>query len=152
MGLGAGSLSFVYELPVDGFFNYYLPSRDCEVSGSLVLIREAILVSTIWVPMLSSIKNPSFYYLWLTSLGVGGIQVPIFEDVFQLIELSDGGVNCFTNNLKKKNCNNLKWRNHCNNLIPTIFAIYCNKNLELIAYSYEVFIAITWYKLFYNLL
>ena len=94
----------------------------------------------------------SIYSNKIHELSDGGIQVPISEDVFQLIELSDGGVNYFTKNFKKKICNNLKWRNCCNNLIPTILAIYCNKSLELIAYSYEVFIAITWYKLFYNLL
>ena len=34
--------------------------------------------------------------------------------------------------------NNLKWKNHCNNLIAIIFIIYC-------------IVAITWKKLFYNL-
>ena len=36
--------------------------------------------------------------------------------------------------------------------MPIIFAIYCNENFEMIAHWNEVIIAITWYKLFYNLL
>ena len=89
----------------------------------------------------------SIYSNKIHELSDGGIQVPISKDVFQLIELIDGGVNYFTKNLKK-NCNNLKWKYCYNNLIPIIFAIYCIKNLELIAYGDEFFITITWYKLF----
>ena len=44
----------------------------------------------------------SIYSNKIHELSDGGIQVPISEDVFQLIELSDGGVNYFTKNLKKK--------------------------------------------------
>ena len=34
----------------------------------------------------------------------------------------------------------------------TIFAIYCNENFKVIFYCNDIFIAITWYQLFYNLL
>ena len=44
----------------------------------------------------------SIYSNKIHELSDGGIQVPISKDVFQLIELIDGGVNYFTKNLKKK--------------------------------------------------
>ena len=44
----------------------------------------------------------SIYSNKIHELSDGGIQVPISKDVFQLIELSDGGVNYFTKNFKKK--------------------------------------------------
>ncbi|XP_030936752.1 protein ASPARTIC PROTEASE IN GUARD CELL 2-like [Quercus lobata] len=92
MGLGAGPLSLVYEIPVGGFFSYCLPSRDSQVSGSLVIGKEAISTGSVWVPLLSSIKNPSFYYVRMIGLGVGGIRLPISEDIFHLTESGDGGV------------------------------------------------------------
>ena len=57
-----------------------------------MLGREAISTGSVWVPLLSSIKNPSFYYVQMTGLGVGGIWLSIFEDIFHLTESSDGGV------------------------------------------------------------
>ncbi|KAK9985238.1 hypothetical protein SO802_034763 [Lithocarpus litseifolius] len=92
MGLGAGPLSLVYEIPVGGFFSYCLPSKDSQVSGSLVIGREAISTGSVWVPLLSNIKNPSFYYVRMIGLGVRGIRLPISEDIFHLTESGDGGV------------------------------------------------------------
>ena len=62
------------------------------MSGLLVLGREAISTGSIWVPSLSNIKNPSFYYVRMIGLGVGGIWLPISKDIFHLTESSDGGV------------------------------------------------------------
>ena len=89
MGLIARPLSIVYKLPIGG--SLVIVCR-AEIARYLNHSYSDVKLSqwVVWVPMLSSIKNPSFYYVWLTGLGVGGIQVPIFEDVFQLTKLGDG--------------------------------------------------------------
>ncbi|CBI35367.3 unnamed protein product, partial [Vitis vinifera] len=75
LGLGGGSMSFVGQLggQTGGAFSY-------------------CLVSAAWVPLVRNPRAPSFYYIGLAGLGVGGIRVPISEEVFRLTELGDGGV------------------------------------------------------------
>jgi hypothetical protein len=96
LGLGGGSMSFVGQLggQTGGAFTYCLVSRggSSESTGSLEFGRVALPVGAAWVPLLRNPRAPSFYYIGLAGLGVGGIRVPIPEDVFQLTELGDGGV------------------------------------------------------------
>lgn len=94
LGLGGGSMSFVGQLggQTGGAFAYCLVSRGIESTGSLEFGRAALPVGAAWVPLLRNPRAPSFYYIGLAGLGVGGIRVPIPESVFQLTELGDGGV------------------------------------------------------------
>ncbi|KAA8541437.1 hypothetical protein F0562_025400 [Nyssa sinensis] len=94
LGLGGGSMSFVGQLggQTGGAFSYCLVSRGTGSSGSLVFGRGALPVGAAWVPLLRNPRFPSFYYIGLAGLGVGGMRVPIPEAVFQLTELGDGGV------------------------------------------------------------
>ncbi|XP_068645858.1 protein ASPARTIC PROTEASE IN GUARD CELL 2-like [Aristolochia californica] len=94
LGLGGGSLSFVGQLggQTGGAFGYCLLSRGTSSSGELIFGRAALPIGAAWVPLLRNQRAPSFYYVGLSGLGVGGAQVPIPEDVFRLTELGDGGV------------------------------------------------------------
>lgn len=94
LGLGCGSMSFVGQLggQTGGAFSYCLVSRGTGSSGSLEFGHEAMPVGAAWVPLIHNPRAPSFYYVGLSGLGVGGLKVPISEDVFRLNELGDGGV------------------------------------------------------------
>jgi subtilisin family serine protease len=94
LGLGSGSMSFVGQLggQTGGAFSYCLVSRGTGSSGSLEFGRAAMPVGAAWVPLLRNQQAPSFYYVGLAGLGVGGMRVPISEDVFRLTELGSGGV------------------------------------------------------------
>ena len=94
LGLGGGSMSFIGQLggQTGGAFSYCLVSRGTESVGSLVFGRAALPTGAAWVPLVRNPRAPSFYYIGLAGLGVGGIRVPIPEDVFRLTELGDGGV------------------------------------------------------------
>ncbi|XP_027366818.1 protein ASPARTIC PROTEASE IN GUARD CELL 2-like [Abrus precatorius] len=94
LGLGSGPMSFVGQLggQTGGAFSYCLVSRGTESSGSLEFGREAMPVGAAWVTLIHNPRAPSFYYVGLSGLGVGGLRVPISEDVFKLSELGDGGV------------------------------------------------------------
>ncbi|KAK2453801.1 Eukaryotic aspartyl protease family protein [Trifolium repens] len=94
LGLGGGSMSFVGQLgaQTDGAFGYCLISRGTGSSGSLEFGRQAMPVDAMWVPLIHNPFYPSFYYVSLSGLGVGGIQVPISESIFQLTDIGTGGV------------------------------------------------------------
>lgn len=94
LGLGGGSMSLVGQLggQTGGAFSYCLVSLGTESTGSLEFGRKSLPVGAAWVPLMSNPRAPSFYYIGLSGLGVGGMQVPISEDVFQLTESGDGGV------------------------------------------------------------
>ncbi|KAH1074004.1 hypothetical protein J1N35_026332 [Gossypium stocksii] len=94
LGLGGGSLSLVGQLggQTGGAFSYCLVSRGSDASGSLEFGRGAMPVGAAWVPLLRNPQAPSFYYVGLSGLGVGGIRLPVSEDIFQLTELGYGGV------------------------------------------------------------
>ncbi|KAJ6737317.1 ASPARTYL PROTEASES [Salix viminalis] len=49
-------------------------------------------VGAAWIPLIRNPHSPSYYYVGLSGLGVGGMRVPISEDMFQLTELGNGGV------------------------------------------------------------
>uniref|UniRef100_A0A7N0VJV2 Peptidase A1 domain-containing protein n=1 Tax=Kalanchoe fedtschenkoi TaxID=63787 RepID=A0A7N0VJV2_KALFE len=94
LGLGAGPLSFVGQLNggATGVFTYCLVSRGIDSSGSLDFGQEALPVGAIWVPLLHNPRAPSFYYVGLSGVGVGGGEVPIPEYIFQISDSGGGGV------------------------------------------------------------
>lgn len=94
LGLGSGPMSFVGQLggQTGSMFNYCLVSRGTESSGTLEFGRESVPVGASWVSLIHNPRAPSFYYIGLSGLGVGGLRVPISEDVFRLNELGEGGV------------------------------------------------------------
>ncbi|XP_040997906.1 protein ASPARTIC PROTEASE IN GUARD CELL 2-like [Juglans microcarpa x Juglans regia] len=94
LGLGGGSMSFVGQLggEAGGAFSYCLVSRGTETSGSLEFGRGAMPMGAAWVPLIRNPRAPSFYYVGLSGLGVGGMRVPIPEEMFRLTELGYGGV------------------------------------------------------------
>ncbi|XP_047322273.1 protein ASPARTIC PROTEASE IN GUARD CELL 2-like [Impatiens glandulifera] len=94
LGLGGGSMSFVGQLggQTGGAFSYCLVSRGSGSVGSLEFGRGSLPMGAAWVPLLPNPRLPSFYYIGLSGLGVGGIRVPIPEDQFKLTELGEGGV------------------------------------------------------------
>ncbi|CAN0908993.1 Protein ASPARTIC PROTEASE IN GUARD CELL 2 [Linum grandiflorum] len=95
LGLGGGSMSFVGQLggQAGGAFTYCLVSRGSSSgSGSLEFGRGSVPVGAAWIPLIRNPRAPSFYYVGLSGLGVGGVRVPIPEDAFRLTELGDGGV------------------------------------------------------------
>ncbi|KAI3461774.1 hypothetical protein Pfo_018437 [Paulownia fortunei] len=94
LGLGGGSMSLVGQLggQTGGTFSYCLVSRGTGSYGSLEFGRSVLPVGAAWVPLLRNSRAPSFYYIGLSGLGVGGTRVPISEDTFRLTELGDGGV------------------------------------------------------------
>uniref|UniRef100_A0A0V0HXF5 Peptidase A1 domain-containing protein n=1 Tax=Solanum chacoense TaxID=4108 RepID=A0A0V0HXF5_SOLCH len=94
LGLGGGSMSLVGQLggQTGGAFSYCLVSRGTDSTGSLEFGRGVLPVGAAWVPLIRNPLTPSFYYIGLSGLGVGGVRVPISEDVFKITELGDGGV------------------------------------------------------------
>ncbi|KAI5678568.1 hypothetical protein M9H77_09518 [Catharanthus roseus] len=94
LGIGGGSMSLVGQLggQTGGAFSYCLVSRGTGSSGSLEFGRGALPVGAAWVPLIRNPRAPSFYYIGLSGLGVGGMQIPIPEDIFRLNEFGEGGV------------------------------------------------------------
>nr|XP_043618456.1 protein ASPARTIC PROTEASE IN GUARD CELL 2 [Erigeron canadensis] len=95
LGIGAGSISLVSQLggEVGGAFSYCLVSRGTDSLGSLEFGRESLPSdSAVWVPLLRNPRAPSFYYVGLSGLGVGGVQVSIPEPIFKLSDMGHGGV------------------------------------------------------------
>ncbi|KNA10910.1 hypothetical protein SOVF_139960 [Spinacia oleracea] len=94
LGLGSGSMSFVGQLggQTGGAFSYCLVSRGSGSTGSLVFGREAMPVGAAWINLVRSPRAPSFYYIGLAGLGVGGVRVPLPNNIFGLTGSGDGGV------------------------------------------------------------
>lgn len=94
LGLGWGSMSLVGQLggQTGQAFSYCLVSRGTGSYGSLEFGRSVLPVGAAWVPLLHNMRAPTFYYVGLSGLGVGGTRVPIPEGTFKLTELGDGGV------------------------------------------------------------
>ncbi|XP_057445290.1 protein ASPARTIC PROTEASE IN GUARD CELL 2 isoform X2 [Lotus japonicus] len=97
LGLGGGPMSFVGQLgaQTDGAFGYCLLSRGAVPegsSGSLRFGRQAMPIGAVWVPLIPNPFFPTFYYVALSGLGVGGLRLNISEDVFRITDLGDGGV------------------------------------------------------------
>ncbi|KAM0904942.1 hypothetical protein ACQ4PT_017675 [Festuca glaucescens] len=96
LGLGWGPMSLVGQLggAAGGAFSYCLASRGADAgAGSLVFGRsDAMPVGAVWVPLLRNAQAPSFYYVGLTGLGVGGERLPLQSNLFDLGEDGGGGV------------------------------------------------------------
>ncbi|XP_008791252.3 protein ASPARTIC PROTEASE IN GUARD CELL 2-like [Phoenix dactylifera] len=95
LGLGRGPMSFMAQLggQTGGAFLYCLASRGMEMPGSIVFGRgAAVPTSAMWVPLMRNPWAPSLYYIRLVGLGVGGIRLPVPEEVFRLSAMGDGGV------------------------------------------------------------
>ncbi|CAI9301799.1 unnamed protein product [Lactuca saligna] len=95
LGIGGGSMSLVSQLggEAGGAFSYCLVSRGTGSLGSLEFGRESLPTdSAVWVPLLRNPRFPSFYYVGLSGLGVGGVQVTIPEPIFKLSDMGHGGV------------------------------------------------------------
>ncbi|KAM0834398.1 hypothetical protein ACQ4PT_063649 [Festuca glaucescens] len=96
LGLGWGPMSLVGQLggAAGGAFSYCLASRGADAgAGSLVFGRsDAMPVGAVWVPLLRNAQAPSFYYVGLTGLGVGGERLPLQSSLFDLGEDGGGGV------------------------------------------------------------
>ncbi|KAK3198958.1 hypothetical protein Dsin_022373 [Dipteronia sinensis] len=96
LGLGSGRMSFVNQIPeTGGAFSYCLASYDSISPGWLKFGRGlggAFPVGAAWAPLVHNPRAPNFYYVGLSGLGVGGVRVPISEDIFRLTESGYGGV------------------------------------------------------------
>ncbi|KAK1441636.1 hypothetical protein QVD17_07683 [Tagetes erecta] len=95
LGIGGGSLSLVSQLGSvsGGEFSYCLVSRGTGSPGTLEFGRESLPTdSAVWVPLLRNSRVPTFYYVGLSGLGVGGVQVSIPEPIFKLSDMGHGGV------------------------------------------------------------
>eukprot|EP01018_Ginkgo_biloba_P006219 Gb_08123 [translate_table: standard] len=92
LGLGRNQLSFPSQTKskYGGQFSYCLPDfNSAEASGSLSLGQGSIPQSALFTPLLSNSAAPSYYYLGLTGISVGGERLPLSPDVFKLTP--DGG-------------------------------------------------------------
>ncbi|XP_023547721.1 protein ASPARTIC PROTEASE IN GUARD CELL 2-like [Cucurbita pepo subsp. pepo] len=94
LGLGGGSMSFIGQLggQTGGAFSYCLVSRDTGSTGTLEFGRGAMPVGATWISLIRNPRAPSFYYIGLAGVGVGGVRVPIPEETFQLSEYGTNGV------------------------------------------------------------
>eukprot|EP01018_Ginkgo_biloba_P029544 Gb_20713 [translate_table: standard] len=94
IGLGKGSLSFLLQTAslYDKTFSYCLPSLDSsELSGSLVFGKEALSPSGLkFTPLLTNPAIPSFYYIGLEGISVGGKLLSIPKETFAM-DTSNGG-------------------------------------------------------------
>ncbi|KAK4842572.1 hypothetical protein QYF36_023984 [Acer negundo] len=52
----------------------------------------AFPVDAAWAPLVHNPRTANFYHVGLSGLGVGGVRVPISEDIFRLTESGYGGV------------------------------------------------------------
>ncbi|CAH2038451.1 unnamed protein product [Thlaspi arvense] len=80
MGLGRGPMSLISQTGslYSGVFSYCLPSfRSFYFSGSLKLGLAGQPRSIRYTPLLSNPRRPSLYYVNLTGVSVGSVQVPL---------------------------------------------------------------------------
>nr|CAD1821105.1 unnamed protein product [Ananas comosus var. bracteatus] len=100
LGLGWGPMSLVGQLggSAGGAFSYCLVTRSgasgsSGSTGSLVLGRTAAVpVGAVWVPLARNPRAPSFYYVGVAGLGVGGARLPLLAELFRLGDDGGGGV------------------------------------------------------------
>eukprot|EP01018_Ginkgo_biloba_P029547 Gb_20734 [translate_table: standard] len=94
-GLGRSSLSFLSQTAslYDRTFSYCLPSLDSsKLSGSLVFGKEAVSASALkFTPLLTNHAIPSFYYIGLKGISVGGELLSIPPETFAMDTSTGGG-------------------------------------------------------------
>eukprot|EP01018_Ginkgo_biloba_P022579 Gb_26969 [translate_table: standard] len=98
LGLGAGSLSFPTQLGTQTgrVFSYCLVDRDSGSASTLDFGSNAEVATggaaTVFASLLKNPRMETFYYVTLTAISVGGVQVSIPPDVFRVDETGHGGV------------------------------------------------------------
>ncbi|KAI9170334.1 hypothetical protein LWI28_026489 [Acer negundo] len=90
LGRKGGRMTFIDHIPeMRRAFSYCLSSYSCISPRWLTfgqgLVR-AFTVGTAWAPLVYNPHAPKFYYVGLSGLDVGGVRVPISEDIFRLTE------------------------------------------------------------------
>lgn len=94
LGLGAGSLSFPTQLGTQTgrAFSYCLVDRKSESFGTLEFGPESVPVEAIFTPLKTNPFLPSYYYLSLAAISVGGALIEsIPPEVFHIDETSGRG-------------------------------------------------------------
>ncbi|KDP34587.1 hypothetical protein JCGZ_12216 [Jatropha curcas] len=94
VGLGRGPLSLVSQLKEDQF-SYCLTSIDSSQKTSTLLIGSLASVNHTSIkttPLIQNPLQPSFYYLSLQGISVGGSRLPIKKSTFQLQDDGSGGL------------------------------------------------------------
>nr|ABR16474.1 unknown [Picea sitchensis] len=94
LGLGAGLLSFPSQLGTQTgrAFSYCLVDRFSESSGTLEFGPESVPLGSILTPLLTNPSLPTFYYVPLISISVGGALLDsVPPDVFRIDETSGRG-------------------------------------------------------------
>nr|ABK24480.1 unknown [Picea sitchensis] len=94
LGLGAGSLSFPAQLGTQTgrAFSYCLVDRDSESSGTLEFGPESVPIGSIFTPLVANPFLPTFYYLSMVAISVGGVildSVP--SEAFRIDETTGRG-------------------------------------------------------------
>ena len=97
LGLGKGPLSFPNQVDpqMGGRFSYCLTNRDTDSSERSTLVFGAAAVPSFgakFTPQAGNARVPTFYYLKLTGISVGGTPLTIPTSAFQLDSLGNGGV------------------------------------------------------------
>ncbi|GLJ14272.1 hypothetical protein SUGI_0229390 [Cryptomeria japonica] len=95
VGFGRDPVSFVSQTATlyDSTFSYCLPSlRSSAFTGSLLLGKGALSAQGMqFTPLLSNARYPSFYYVGLNGISVGGEPVSIPEGTFTFDSSTGGG-------------------------------------------------------------
>ncbi|KAJ7945152.1 aspartic proteinase nepenthesin-1 [Quillaja saponaria] len=94
VGLGRGSLSLVSQLK-EPKFSYCLTSTDDSKTSTLSMGSLASMSSTqktITTPLITNPSQPSFYYLSLEGISVGGTKLPLDKLTFDLEDDGSGGL------------------------------------------------------------
>ncbi|CAN6445996.1 unnamed protein product [Victoria cruziana] len=90
-GLGRGPLSFPTQVSAS-LFSYCLVDRDSDSVGMVMFGRGSLQdPGSVRVPMLRNGKMPTFYYVGLSGISVGGLRLPIEPSVFQMDGNGTGG-------------------------------------------------------------
>lgn len=94
LGLGAGALSFPNQIGTQTghTFSYCLVDRESDSSGPLQFGPESVPVGSIFTPLEKNPHLPTFYYLSVAAISVGGaILDSIPPEVFRIDETSGHG-------------------------------------------------------------
>ncbi|XP_031474633.1 protein ASPARTIC PROTEASE IN GUARD CELL 1-like [Nymphaea colorata] len=90
-GLGRGPLSFPSQLSAS-LFSYCLVDRDSDSVGMVMFGRGSLQdPDSLRVPLLRNGKMPSFYYVGLSGISVGGSRLAIQPSAFQMDGNGTGG-------------------------------------------------------------
>ncbi|KAI3877345.1 hypothetical protein MKX03_026402 [Papaver bracteatum] len=91
LALGAGSLSFPSQVKASAF-SYCLVDRDSSSASTIQFGPEAQPADAITAPLLRNTRYPTFYYVGLSGISVGGQPLNLPHSVFDLNPNSPSGV------------------------------------------------------------